>query len=180
MSFSPCYPEPYPWGSPVVPRSPEGIYKPVWQALDVVAAHRIYPATIAQCAGYIQRGDHWDAGVFDSVMTYINSGLQWAPYVARNRIWNDFVAMYNAIHAVGFLDGAGHYWDVLWARMWEHATQRWFWTQSRIQGPNTSIDLRTGATYIYNVAPWAHSYVFGGAIYISNGSAFGNVWDNPI
>lgn len=181
MSLSPCYPEPYQWGTAVVPRSPEGIYKPLYQAMDARGVERIYPATIAQCAGYIQRGDHWDAFLFDSVMTYLNAGFQWAPFVLASSIgaWDTFVNLYLTIHAQPPL-GGGHFWDVLWTRFFDPALQRCYWTQSRIQAPNTTRRLDTGEQHLYNAAPWSNTHVYMRSIAISNGSAFGDPWDNPV
>ena len=180
MSRSPCYPEPYDWGGPSAPAAPRGWYKPLYQAMDGGGYPRIFPATLAQCAGFITKGDKWCSQDFDTVLTYVNHGVQWAPYINIPGLWIPFTALYLNLHAVGFIS-PGFYWDVLWALFYNpSASEPWYLTQSRIQAPNTTRNVLTGATYAYNAAPWSNLVIPQRAIAISNGSVFGNVWDNPI
>jgi hypothetical protein len=141
---------------------------------------RVYPATIAQCAGISQRADRWCAPDADSVFTYLNLGAQWAPFVTIGGFWSSYLALYLNLHGLGFI-GPGLYWDVLWCLIFDPTVPRlWRLTQSRIQAPNTTYDVLEGTVYPYNAAPWTNALSPVHSLVTSNNAAWGDIWDNPI
>lgn len=180
IRHGPCYRQPYPWGTGITPKNPRGWYQPLYQIYDANNIDREYPAAIAQCAGLTVKADKFWAGEFDQVVSWMNFGFQWAPYIAGPGIWRPFTALYMALHSVGYISYP-YYWDVLWSIHFDaNAQEPWYVVQSRVQAPNTTRRLGYGVSYPWNAAPWSNDLVPAQSLVISNGSVWGDIWDNPV
>lgn len=176
----PFYSTDYPWGSWAVPTNPRGWYKPFTQFLDAVGLPRVFPAKQAQAAHLIAKGDKWWSDEFHRVISSMLVGQVLAPFGVFGNVWDTFTHLYLTLHAVGYISYP-FYWDVLWCLFYDSSrAEPWFVTQSRIQAPNTTTDLTSGAIYPYDAAPWSSQLVPVRSLAISNGCFFGDPWDNGV
>lgn len=179
----PCFPEPYPWGSPVAPASPTGLYRTLWQLCDALGYPRMFPAAAMQCAGRIAKGDQWYGPELVLIMRWITRGA----YPTGTARW---LFPIGATYTTSFLTAGGASFcgpPFLYMR-WYFAPivvsgkpyDVWTCTDAFTAG-FPSMRLDTGATFPLSTAPWANDQALPDAQLICKStSPFDGIFHNPI
>ena len=150
-SLSPCYPEPYTWASPTVPSNPRGWYRVLYALADLLGHPRVYPAAIAQCAGYSIRQDFWCPMEAHQILT--SSYVGFTPTAYGPAFPTDTLdAVIAANHAVPGFTGL-FYKLLITMRFVPSSPQPHHVLLSYINGRNITIDLRTNEQWALGTSP---------------------------
>jgi hypothetical protein len=160
---------------------PDGYYRNLWQVQDVLACQRLYPSYAMDCAGRINKADHWDAAEFDLLMRAINDGNPWA---FKHGLFRDGLKTPNDVitdiaTAVGFPDNADL---VVWWTAYDptYVTRRTAFMWTGAWNGFKGYRLRDMAFWVYPAAPPVQARSLGNVFAIVRPDVFGSPWLNPL
>lgn len=179
-SLSPCYPEPYEWGTAITPPSPRGWYRTLYQAFDALHRTRIYPATLLQCAGRIARRDYWMEDDLSLALTYVFGG-QIAPCTERILPGGiDFQTTVAQLFATP-TGCPGTTWRWYWTMVFDNSrSEKWNGLQFLCAASSRVWRLRDFATWPVPGSPYDALVPITSGLVISSGDYLGEPWTNAI